>query len=274
MSFSNYSELVLLSIKIASVLSASTPSSTLATLIDCSSDYDQQVSWISYVYPWDQISPFTTSVEEKTSSPASLQRSLHKLLRHSSSPVHGLDAIVYPSHIDWSQQRLRPRFVDIMSVESLEAVAEAEASTEETAGTGAPDKDETQHFGQAISLSAFGLRPIQETEASRPNPNIAHFLLFGTAKQDQQIQDPHALGARWTSIHVRVNAGVPRIKVKGKEYEQDHSTPLFPALLGLAEKCCRVIYQLCTHLKTLDFTTRYLRTREDFFAYQLAKIPS
>ncbi|KAG5650971.1 hypothetical protein H0H81_010360 [Sphagnurus paluster] len=212
MSFSNYSELVLLSIKIISVLSASTPSSNLATLIDRSSDSD----------------------------------------------------------------RVLAGFVDIMSVESLEDAAEAETLAEETTGAGAPDKDETQPLGQAIRLSALDLL-IQETEASRSYPNIAHFLLFGTAKQDQQIQDPHALGARRTSIHVLldlVNAGVPRIKGKGKEREQDHSTPLFLALPGLAEKCYRVIYQLCTHPKTSDFTTRYLRTREDFFARQLAKIPS
>ncbi|KAF5375401.1 hypothetical protein D9615_007995 [Tricholomella constricta] len=210
--FPNYSELVLLSVKIISALSTSSPSSNLATLIDRSSD----------------------------------------------------------------SERIMAGFVDIMNVETLEDVADAETLAEETTGAGAPDLDETPQLAQAIRLAALDLL-IQETEPTRPFPNIAHFLLFGAAKQDQQIQDPHALGARRTSIHVLldlVNAGVPRVRGKGRERDQDQSTPLFVSLPGLAEKCYRVVYQLCTHPRTSDFTTRYLRTREDFFARQLARVPS
>ncbi|KAG6891452.1 hypothetical protein C0992_006711 [Termitomyces sp. T32_za158] len=80
-----------------------------------------------------------------------------------------------------------------------------------------------------------------------------------------------------TSIHILLellNGGVPRLKGKDKEREQEYMTPLFITSPELAEKCYRVVYQLCTHSRTSDFTTRYLRTREDFFVRQLANIPS
>ncbi|GLB44615.1 putative nuclear pore complex scaffold, nucleoporins 186/192/205 [Lyophyllum shimeji] len=172
-------------------------------------------------------------------------------------------------------ERILAGFVDIMGIESLEDVADTEALAEEITGAGAPDIDETPPLAQAIRLAALDLL-IQETEASRPYPTIAHFLLFGSVKNDQQIQDPHALGARRTSVHVLfdlVNAGVPRPKGKGKERDHDPSTPLFITLPELAERCYRVIYQLCTHPRTSDSTARYLRTREDFFARQLASVP-
>ncbi|KAG5340572.1 hypothetical protein C0989_001177 [Termitomyces sp. Mn162] len=173
-------------------------------------------------------------------------------------------------------ERILAGFVNLLSVQSLEDVSSAETAVEENTGAGAPDFDKLPDLTQAIRLAALDLL-IQETEPSRPYPNISHFLLFGTAKSEQQIQDPHALGARRTSIHVLLellNAGVPRLKGKGNEHEQDYLTPLFITLPELAEKCYRVVYQLCTHLRTSDFTTRYLRTREDFFARQLASVPS
>ncbi|KAG6865339.1 hypothetical protein C0991_003376 [Blastosporella zonata] len=210
--FPNYSEVVLLSVKILSALSSTMPSSNLATLIDRSSE----------------------------------------------------------------SERILAGFVDALSVESVEDVASAEALVEETTGAGAPDLDELPDLSQAIRLAALDLL-IQETNLSRPYPNISHFLLFGAAKSEQQIQDPHALGARRTSIHVLLdllNAGVPRLKGNAKDREQGYSTPLFVSLPELAEKCYHIVYQLCTHPRTSDFTTRYLRTREDFFARQLASVPS
>ncbi|KAG6907715.1 hypothetical protein DXG01_007628 [Tephrocybe rancida] len=173
-------------------------------------------------------------------------------------------------------ERILAGFVDALSVESFEDIADAEALVEDTTGAGAPDLDELPDLSQAIRLAALDLL-IQETELSRPYPNISHFLLFGAATNEQQIQDPHALGACRTSIHVildMLNAGVPRLKGKGKERDQDYSTPLFVSLPELAERCYRVIHQLCNHPRTSEFTTRYLRTREDFFARQLASVPS
>ncbi|KAG6810860.1 hypothetical protein H0H92_010044 [Tricholoma furcatifolium] len=173
-------------------------------------------------------------------------------------------------------ERILAGFVDALSAESFEDVARAEASVDEVTGAGAPDVEEVPDLSQGIRLAALDFL-IQETEPSCAYPNVSHFLLFGAAKNEQQIQDPHALGARRTSIHVLldlVNAGVPRIKGKGKERAQDYSVPLFVSLPELAERCYRIVYNLCTHPRTSEFTTRYLRTREDFFARQLASIPS
>ncbi|KAF7345118.1 hypothetical protein MVEN_01675900 [Mycena venus] len=108
------------------------------------------------------------------------------------------------------------------------------------------------------------------------SPNIAHFFLFGDAKTEHGIQDPHALGAHRTCIHVILdlaNIGVPRLDARDEDPGPD-SDPLFVTLPGLAELFYRIIYQLCTHSRTSEFTMRYLRTREDFFARQLAAIPS
>ncbi|KAJ7830504.1 nucleoporin Nup186/Nup192/Nup205 [Mycena olivaceomarginata] len=128
---------------------------------------------------------------------------------------------------------------------------------------------------QAIRLAVLQLF-IKNTEAGRPYPNIAHFFLFGDAKTEHVIQDPHALGAHRTCVHVILeltNIGVPRLDTRDDDPGPD-SDPLFISLPGLAELFYRIIYQLCTHARTSEFTMRYLRTREDFFARQLAAIPS
>ena len=174
-------------------------------------------------------------------------------------------------------ERILSGFMRIMNTESMEDVAEAEEFIEQKTGAGAPDIDpSSESFEQAIRLSALNFL-IQDTDVNRPYPNIAHFLLFGGKPGDQTIQDPHALGARQTSIHVlldMINAGVPRLRGKRKANERLVFDPLFNTLPTLAERCYRVIYQLCIHPRTSDFTTRYLRTREDFFARQVARIPS
>lgn len=168
----------------------------------------------------------------------------------------------------------------IMESEALDNVAASELLAEQTTGAGAPDRDEgPDSLDQAIRLATLDLF-IQGTDQRRPYPNVAHFLLFGGQNSEQPIQDPHALGARRTCIHVildMLNAGVPRIKGRGPERERRialQSDPLFVTLPGLAERCYRVVYQLCVHTHTSNFTMRYLRTREDFFARQLAAIPS
>ena len=175
-------------------------------------------------------------------------------------------------------ERILAGFTQIISTESMDDITLAEEFAEQTTGAGAPSMNsESGSLEQANRLAALDLL-IQDTELNRPFPNVAHFLLFGGVG-DQTIQDPHALGARQTSIHILlelVNAGVPRLRGKRKEKgEMGHPVdPLFLTLPGLAERCYRVLYQLCIHPKTSDFTTRYLRTREDFFARQIAKVPA
>lgn len=175
--------------------------------------------------------------------------------------------------------RILGGFMHVIGTESMEDVLEAEAVTEQITGAGAPDNSEiSDPLKQATRLAALDLL-IQDTASHRPYPNIAHFLLFGSVNGEYQIQDPHALGAQRTSIHVLldlVNAGVPRSKGKRKERDQENAQvePLFKSLPALAERCYNVVYQLCVHPRTSEFTMRYLRTREDFFARQLARVPS
>lgn len=167
----------------------------------------------------------------------------------------------------------------IMESETLENVALSEVMAEQVTGAGAPDREEIpESLEQVIRLATLNLF-ILNTEQKRPYPNIAHFLLFGTADAEQPIQDPHALGAHKHCIHVildMLNVGVPRVKSKS-EQERELALqidPLFISLPALAERFYRVIHQLCVHPRTSDFTMRYLRTREDFFARHLAVIPS
>jgi nuclear pore complex protein Nup205 len=193
---------------------------------------------------------------------------------HSAS---GLNTLIERST---DSERILKGFMRTIDVESIEDVLQAELQSEQSTGAGAPDTEEDQEsHEQAIRLAVLDLL-IQNTSPSRRYPNIAHFLLFGGVNIDNQIQDPRALGARQTCIHILLdllNTGVPRLKEKGAEHDHHHALeviPLFQSLPGLAERCYRIIYQLCTHSRTSDFTMRYLRTHEDFFVRQLACVPS
>ncbi|CAA7262620.1 unnamed protein product [Cyclocybe aegerita] len=177
----------------------------------------------------------------------------------------------------YDSDRILGGFLQIMTTESMDDVAQAEEYAEQTTGAGSPVINATSDsLEQSTRLAALDLL-VQDTDTNRPYPNVAHFLLFGGKGSDQIIQDPHALGSRQTSIHVLldlINTGVPRLKSKRKEKEYSQVEPLFMSMPVLAERCYRVIYQLCIHPRTSEFTTRYLRTREDFFGRQLAKVPS
>ncbi|KXN92702.1 hypothetical protein AN958_06980 [Leucoagaricus sp. SymC.cos] len=173
-------------------------------------------------------------------------------------------------------ERILDGFKRIAGIESLDNVWEAETYAERVTGAGSPDPNEDpDQLAQATRMSALEFL-IQNTEQDRPYPNIAHYFLFGGAVKEQRIQDPHALGSRYTTFHVilrLLNAGIPRLKGKSKEGFRD-VIPLLITLPGLAERCYRVIQNLCIHPRTSEITTRYLRTREDFFARQLASMPS
>ncbi|KDQ54533.1 hypothetical protein JAAARDRAFT_38210 [Jaapia argillacea MUCL 33604] len=174
--------------------------------------------------------------------------------------------------------RILAGYKQVLEAETLEDVSSAEDTAEHSTGAGAPDPNGTSDsLAQANRLAVLDLF-IQGTEAGRPYPNVAHFFLLGRAGGEAQIQDPHALNARRACIHVILDllmAGVPDLKGKGKEREARRATqtdPLFITLPPLAERCYRVVYQLCVHSRTSEFSMRYLRTREDFFARQLAAV--
>lgn len=174
--------------------------------------------------------------------------------------------------------RILDGYRNILDTDSPIDVEEAEAVAEERTGAGAPDLTEpVDALTQALRLAVLELF-IQNTRADRPYPNIAHFLLFGKASPDDQIQDQNALGARRVSIHSlldAVNAGVPRLKSKGKGPRVGRAAAhaLLTTLPAFAERCYLVLYQLCKHPRTSEFTMRYLRSREEFFARHLAALP-
>ena len=178
-------------------------------------------------------------------------------------------------------ERILSGFRQLLDVESLDDVDAAETTAEQITGAGAADKETQEPLDQAIRVAILDLL-IRNTERGTTYPNIGHFLLFGGAESEYQIQDPHAIGARRTCVHVildLVNVGVPRMRAKGKDRERQrkaamHAEPLFNVLPALSERCYRIIYQLCVHPRSSDATMRYLHTREDFFACHLAVIPS
>ena len=112
-------------------------------------------------------------------------------------------------------ERILAGFTQVISTESMDDTTFAEEFSEQSTGAGVPSMDsKSGSLEQANRLAALDLL-IQDTELHRPFPNIAQFLLFGGKVGDQTIQDPHALGAHQTSIHILlelVNAGIPRFR--------------------------------------------------------------
>lgn len=173
--------------------------------------------------------------------------------------------------------RILDGFVAIVDSDVYEDVDTAEATAEQNTGAGAPTVDvPSDALLQAIRLAVLDFF-IHNTSQHRPYPNIAHWLLFGGSVANNQIQDPHALGARRSCVHSildLLNYGVGRLKGKGRERRQSTaSDPLFFVLPALAERLYHVTHELCKHPRTSDSTMRYLRTREDFFTRHLAAIP-
>ncbi|KAG9311041.1 hypothetical protein JVU11DRAFT_8939 [Chiua virens] len=169
-------------------------------------------------------------------------------------------------------ERILSGFRQLLDVESLDDIDAAESAAEQMTGAGAADRETQEPFDQAIRVAILDLL-ICNTERRATYPNIGHFLLFGGAESEYQIQDPHAINARRTS------EACQELKAKGKDRDRQrratiHTEPLFNVLPALSERCYRVIHQLCVHPRTSDATMRYLRTRENFFARHLAVIPS
>ncbi|EKM52358.1 uncharacterized protein PHACADRAFT_164266 [Phanerochaete carnosa HHB-10118-sp] len=186
--------------------------------------------------------------------------------------------------IDRSSDSLRilDGFRNILDTDSPLDVDEAEAIADEKTGAGALDLCDLEDsldtaLRQTLRLAVLEFF-IQNTKSDRPYPNVAHFLLFGKATPEDQIQDPNALGSRRVSIHSLleiVNSDVPRLKSKGKGSRVGRiaSQALMTTLPAFSERCYLVLYQLCKHPRTSEFTMRYLRSREDFFARHLAALP-
>jgi nuclear pore complex protein Nup205 len=174
-------------------------------------------------------------------------------------------------------ERILAAYVRILDADSAQEIADAEALADDHTGAGAPDPDDGLDLAQATRVAALDLL-LDGTAPSLSKPHLAHFLLFG-ASRAETVEDPQALGAQLAGIHILIETlvdGVPRLdRVRSTEEEEDDALePLFSTLPALAERQLRVLHQLCTHARTAEFVSRYLRAREDFVARQLAVIPA
>ncbi|KAF9074489.1 nucleoporin Nup186/Nup192/Nup205 [Rhodocollybia butyracea] len=172
--------------------------------------------------------------------------------------------------------RILGGYLQLLSVESSEDISIAETTAEQMTGAGAPDVDDAPISLEQATRTAVLDMLIHNTAPNRPYPNVAHYLLFGGTNFERGVQDPHALGARSSCVHIilqLLNTGVPTLKGKGK-HSDIQTQPLFVSLPALAERCYHIIYQLCVHPRTSSSTMRYLRTREDFFTRHISVIPS
>ncbi|KAH9982000.1 nucleoporin Nup186/Nup192/Nup205 [Russula compacta] len=157
----------------------------------------------------------------------------------------------------------------LLDIESLCELDAAESDEDKFTGAGAIESDIiAPGLPQAVRIAVLDLLA-QNSRPGTPYPSVAHFLLLG-ATNAQQIQDPNALGAQRTSIHVILD-WTHRNENDSEVFA--HAVPLFSVMPTLAERFYRVLHNLCMHRHTSDSTMRYLRTREDFFVRQLAALP-
>lgn len=160
-------------------------------------------------------------------------------------------------------------------------IAGDEMEVEGRVGAGAPDPDEGDtgiSLAQTIRIEILDML-LASTQRGRPGPNTAHLLLgFDvTSASEMSLQDPHAAEGRRSCFHAiadMVNMGVPRLDVsRNKRRQTLKRTPMYARSPILAEKCYKLLHQLCKNELTTRPTARYLRTREDFFIRHLAALP-
>lgn len=141
-----------------------------------------------------------------------------------------------------------------------------------------PDPNGPTSHTHAIRSAILNLL-LQNTQHGRPAPNLAHLLLGFEARgasNEVAIEDPKATNSRVSCLHVvleLLGEKVPRLDRSESRSSQANQSPLFLRRPALAEKCYRLVHQLCVHPFTSRATLRYLRTREDFFARQLSVFP-
>ncbi|KAG8801256.1 hypothetical protein FRC17_006685, partial [Serendipita sp. 399] len=179
--------------------------------------------------------------------------------------------------------RINDGFAALLNADSAET-ADLTEDLELYIGAGAPAREEGAEdlsLTHIIRLEIIDLL-LKNTEKGRPSPNIAHLLLgfdVATASTNEMaIQDPSALNSTTSCFHViteLLSDGIPLLdSTRRRREEQSLSrTPLYFKAPLLAEKCHRLFYQLCSHELTSKPAARYLRTREDYFARNLAALP-
>jgi nuclear pore complex protein Nup205 len=119
---------------------------------------------------------------------------------------------------------------------------------------------------------------LQNTVAGSSGPNLAHFLCGfdpTRAASELAVQDPQGQGARLSCLHIvfeLLSLGAPR--PTEDEDEELAEEALLMRNPGLAEKCAKLVFQLCSHQYTASATLRYIRTREDYAYRQISVFPT
>jgi hypothetical protein len=147
-------------------------------------------------------------------------------------------------------------------------------------------KNEDSHSQGTISSSvrlAIVNLILDNLDAKRSKPTVAHFILgydvFGSIVKTD-IKDPITAGPKVSCLHAilaLLQSGIDGNSeaLSGTMDEDDRDTaPLYATHPILAEKCYQIMYRLCASEATSQPTTRYLRTREDFFYLQFKALPS
>ena len=169
--------------------------------------------------------------------------------------------------------RILNGFLSIITAESWVDVEAAEIETDRHTGAGALDATAaTDVIVQAIRVTLLDFLAANASP-ELPYPNVSHFILLGQLENQDQIRDSSAVDGQRTCIHALLdllNTGISR---SGSQESEVVEEPLFRILPGLAERCYGVIHRLCKHPSTTAFTSRYLRTREDFFVRHMRAIP-
>lgn len=169
--------------------------------------------------------------------------------------------------------RILSGFLSIITAESWVDVEAAEIEADRCTGAGGTEATAaTDVIVQAIRVALLDFLAINAS-ADLPYPNISHFILFGQLENQDQIRDSGAVDGQRACIHALLdllNTGIPRWRSQESEIVEE---PLFRVLPGLAERCYGVVHRLCKHPSTTAFTSRYLRTREDFFVRHMRAIP-
>jgi nuclear pore complex protein Nup205 len=118
---------------------------------------------------------------------------------------------------------------------------------------------------QAIRGAVLDLL-LLNTQSHRPAPNVAHLLLgydIRSRSREAEVQNPAAEGSRIACLHTILSLLAPG--PTGDEFRELHAP--------LAEKCYRLVLQLCLHDYTSASTSRYLRTQEDYYYSQTCLTP-
>lgn len=168
--------------------------------------------------------------------------------------------------------RILAGFVHRLESEGLEDVDQAAEAAVETAILLG---DEVSAPVNLVIRSAILSLLLDNTSAGRAGPNVAHYLLgfdLRSRSAEMSLQDPRALGARRSCLHVifeQLATGIPR------DMAEPQSEPtLLHEHPSYAERACRLIHQLSSHELTAQATTRYSKTQEAFAVRQLARIPT